>query len=314
MTNLRTAVIGLGAMGRHHARIYASSADVELVGVADLNGEIASSVADTYGTRPFTDYRQLLHLMPDVVSVAVPTSLHREVVLVAADAGSNVMIEKPIADTLESGQEIMARCRQRGVKLMVGHVERFNPVSGVLKKSIFGLDVISIDITRVGPFPPRISDVGVVIDLAVHDIDILRYLTGSEFRTVRSLIGKNLAGDREDTALLSFEMENGVLCHVTTNWVTPFKVREITVAAREKLIKGWLIEQKVCEYERYQEDGSYIVRELPVPYGEPLELELSAFLDVVRNDEPPPVSGEDGLKALEVALRCLEQGGKRVYS
>lgn len=308
---LKVGVIGLGAMGKHHARIYSNLPDVKLVGVADLDSQLTSSVAEAYGTRPFTDYRQLLHLNLDAVSIAVPTSLHREVTLAVASAGTNVMVEKPIADTLQSSHEMIERCQQKGVKLMVGHVERFNPVSGVLKRSIAGLNVISIDITRVGPFPPRVRDVGVVIDLAVHDIDILRYLTNSEFRTVRSLIGKNLANDREDTALLSFEMENGVLCHVTTNWITPFKVREISIAAKEKFVKGWLMEQKVCEYESYREDGSYIVRELPVPYGEPLELELGAFLNAVKNDEPPPVSGEDGQKALEIALRCLKQGGER---
>jgi predicted dehydrogenase len=191
---------------------------------------------------------------------------------------------------------------------MVGHVERFNPIFPVIKRSIADLSVISIDITRVGPFPPRIKDVGVVIDLTVHDIDILRYLTNSEFRRVQSLITRSLTKDREDTALLTFEMENGVLCHITTNWLTPFKVREITIAAKEKLVKGWLIEQKVCEYERYREDGSYIVKELAIPYGEPLKLEIEAFIKAIKNGDEPPVTGEDGIKALEVALQCLKLG------
>ncbi len=310
MKVLRAGVIGLGAMGKHHARIYSELLDVELIGVADLNRELASDIARKYRAKFFTDYKELLNLNLDVVSIAVPTSMHREVTLAAADASANVLVEKPIAATYQDASEMIDRCKQRGVKLMVGHVERFNPVIPAIKRAMANLEVISIDITRVGPFPPRIKDVGVVIDLAVHDIDILRYLTDSEFRKVKSLVSKNFASDREDTALLSFEMENGVLCHVTTNWLTPFKVREISIATREKFIKGWLMEQRVCEYERRQEDGSYVVNELTIPYGEPLRLEIEAFLRAIENDEEPPVTGEDGMKALEVALKCLESGMK----
>jgi UDP-N-acetylglucosamine 3-dehydrogenase len=307
---LKAGVIGLGAMGKHHARIYAELGDVELVGVADLNAELASETAREYGAEPFIDYKELLSLNLNVASIAVPTSMHREVVLAAADAGVNILVEKPIADTLENADAMIERCKQKGVKLMVGHVERFNPVIPAIKRAIANLEVISIDITRVGPFPPRIRDVGVVIDLAVHDIDILKYLTDSEFRKLKSLVSKNLTSDREDTALLSFEMENGVLCHITTNWLTPFKVREIGIAAREKFIKGWLMEQKVCEYERNQKNGSYIVNELKIPYGEPLRLEIEAFIKAIKNNKKPPVTGEDGMKALEVALKCLEQGAQ----
>ena len=306
--SLRVGVIGLGVMGKHHARIYSELPGVELIGIADQNGELASATAKEYGTKSFTDYKQLIHLGLDVASIVVPTSLHREVASAAADAGVNILVEKPIADTLDGAREIVDSCKKSGVKLMVGHVERFNPIFPIIKKSIADLNVISIDITRVGPFPPRIKDVGVVIDMAVHDIDILRYLTNSEFRRVKSLMTGSLTKDREDTALLSFEMENGILCHITTNWLTPFKLREITIAAKEKLVKGWPIEQKVSEYERYREDGSYIVKELPIPYGEPLKLEIGAFIKALENGDEPPVTGEDGIKALEVALQCLKLG------
>ncbi|MFC1908882.1 Gfo/Idh/MocA family oxidoreductase [Chloroflexota bacterium] len=307
---LRAGVIGLGAMGRHHARIYSQLPDVELVGVADLDEKLAAATSEQYRTAGFTDYKQLLNRGLEVVSIAVPTSRHQEVAVAAAEAGSNILVEKPIAHNLESAQAIIDKCEQKGVKLMVGHVERFNPVCRVIKNRIAEMEVISIDISRVGPLPPRIKDVGVVIDLAVHDIDILRYLTNSEFRRVQSLIGRGLTNDREDTALLSFAMENGVLCHITTNWLTPFKVREISIAAKEKLIKGWLIEQKVCEYQRSEEDDSYIAREIVVPYGEPLKLEIKGFLDAIKNDETSPVTGADGFKALEIAIQCLEMGGQ----
>jgi UDP-N-acetylglucosamine 3-dehydrogenase len=303
---LRAGVIGVGSMGKNHARIYNQLRDVELVGVADVRPEMASQIAQQHNTKAFTDYRDLLGQQLDVVSIVVPTSQHVEVTLAAAEAGTNVLVEKPIADNLAAAHAMIDRCQKCGVKLMVGHVERFNPVLPVIKDRISSLNVISINISRLGPIPPRIRDVGVVIDLATHDIDILRFLTGSEFRKVQSMIGSGLIDDREDTALLSFEMENGILCHINTNWLTPFKLREINVASKEKFVKGWLVEQRVSEFQS-NGDGSYTVRDVSVPYGEPLENELSAFTDSVRNGEPLPVTGMDGLKALETALLCLKR-------
>lgn len=307
---LRVGVIGAGAMGRHHVRIYSGLSDVELVGVADRENNQVSSIAREFNTKVYTDYNQLLEQGLDAVTIAVPTSIHREVATAAAGAKVNILLEKPIADTIKNAREIIDECKRNRVMLMIGHVERFNPVFSVIKQAIANLQIISIDITRVGPFPPRVKDVGVVVDLAVHDIDILRYLTGSEFKQIQSLVTGGLNNNREDTALLSFEMENGILCHITTNWLTPFKVREINIATRERFIKGWLMEQKVCEYESLGDSNSYKVSELSIPRGEPLKLEIEAFLKAVKNDEQPPVTGEDGLRALEIALQCLEFGGR----
>lgn len=303
---LRVGVIGLGSMGRHHARIYAGLPGVDLIGLADIDDKATRSLADTYRTRGFLDYSELLSRRPDVVSVAVPTSLHRQVCLAAARAGANVLVEKPIAETIESGEEMVTVCRQNKVKLMVGHVERFNPVTRVVKSAMQGCEVLSVTITRLGPFPPRIRDVGVILDLAIHDIDLARYLTGSEFKSVYSLSSKGGPSGHEDNALLSFEMQNGVLVQLTENWLTPFKVREVNVATREKFVRGWLQEQKVWEYRRWREDGSYVVKELAVPFGEPLKLELEAFLQCTRGEQEVPISGEEGLKALKTALECLQ--------
>lgn len=302
---LRAGVIGVGSMGKNHARIYHELQETELVGLADIRNDLVHQIAEQYNVKAFSDYHQLLALDLDLVSIVVPTSLHKEVALAAADSGVNVLVEKPIANTLESANAIVTRCAQKGIKLMVGQVERFNPVFSVIKNQIQNLNVISINIMRLGPLPPRIKDVGVVIDLATHDIDILRFLTGFEFRKVYSLTARSLADKFEDTALISLETENGILCHINTNWLTPFKVREVNIAAKEKYIKGWLMEQKVSEFESVA-DGGYVVKDLPVPYGEPLKLELQAFVKAVANDVPPPVTGDDGLKVLEVALRCLE--------
>lgn len=304
---LRAGVIGLGSMGRNHARIYHELHETELVGVADIDRKSELEIAQKYNCKGFTDYRELLRCDLDLVSIAVPTSLHKDITLTAADAEINILVEKPIADNLASASAIIDKCKMRGVQLQVGHVERFNPAIIVIKNRIANLSIISINIIRLGPLPPRIKDVGVVIDLASHDIDVIRFLTGSGFRKLHSMVAGGLSDGREDTALLSFEMENGVLCHINTNWLTPFKVREVTVAAKEKYIKAWLTEQRVSEYEAHS-DGSYTVWDISVPYGEPLKLEIEAFVNAIVENKVPPVTGEDGFKALEIALQCLRPG------
>lgn len=301
---IRVGVIGTGVMGRNHVRVYSEMPGVKIAGIADINKEAVSSLAKKYNTKPFTDYRKLLKEDLDAVNIAVPTSLHRSVALDAANAGVNMLIEKPIAGTLEGAREIIKKSQEKGIKLMVGHIERFNPIIPVIKENIRDNNIVSIDIMRVGPFPPRITDAGVVIDLAVHDIDIARHLTNSEFERIYSLTSRNLSKN-EDTAILSFKMKNGILVHITTNWLTPYKVREISVSAIKKFIKGNFITQKVTEYSRHEGD-SCLTRELPVPFGEPLKLELESFIDCLRRDREPFITGNDGLKALEIALQCVK--------
>ncbi|MBN2186927.1 MAG: Gfo/Idh/MocA family oxidoreductase [Dehalococcoidia bacterium] len=303
---VKVGVIGLGAMGKNHARIYFELPEVELVGVADVNYGLAQSLAVRYHAKPFNDYQKLLEQDLDAVSIAVPTSLHKEVAMNAAHAGVSMLVEKPIAGTVASAKEIIKAAQENNAKLMVGHVERFNPVTPIIKKEIENDGVSLIEVTRIGPFPPRVKDVGVVTDLATHDIDLIRYLTGSEFSKIYSLTSRSLA-QHEDAAILLFEMANGVLARVTVNWLTPFKVREITVATKEKFIKASLIDQKVTEYSKYKENDSYLVKELNVPFREPLKLELQAFIDSIRNNTELLISGADGLRALEVAGRCLKQ-------
>jgi len=303
---LRVGVIGLGAMGRNHVRVYSELPDVELAGIADIDQGLTQSLAKKYRTKSFSDYKELLQEDLEAVSIAVPTSLHREIALAAADAGTNMLIEKPIADSISAANSIIEAASENQVKLMIGHIERFNPVIPVIKKEIEETEVSLIEITRIGPFPPRIKDVGVVIDLATHDIDLLRYITGSEFKKIYSLTSRNLA-PYEDTAILLLQMENGILGRITVNWLTPFKVREINIATREKFIKASLIDQKVTTYNKYKENDSYLVKELSVPFGEPLKLELEAFISSIRDDVQPPISGEDGLKALETAISCINK-------
>ena len=301
---LKVGVIGLGSMGKNHVRVYSEFPDVELVGVADVDYGLAQSLAERYHTKPFNDYKDLLRQGLDAVSIAVPTSQHCKVAVEAAHAGVNILVEKPIAETVETAKEIIKAAEKNNLKLMVGHIERFNPAISAIKKEMEGVEISLIEITRIGPMPPRINDVGVTIDLATHDIDLIRYLTNSEFKKIHGFTSRNVAR-HEDIAVSIFEMVNGVLARVTVNWLTPYKVRDIIITSRGKLIKSSLIDQKVTEYSEYRENGSYLVREIEVPWDEPLKLELRSFIDAVQNNGPLLITGEDGLKAIEVAITCL---------
>jgi predicted dehydrogenase len=216
-----------------------------------------------------------------------------------------VLVEKPIASTAEEARDIIVAARHAGVTLMVGHVERFNPAVAAIKDAIRGEDILSIAITRVGPFPPRMSNVGVVIDLAVHDIDLIRWFTDSDITEIQPQLSNAVAA-REDIALLQFRTASGVLAHINTNWLTPFKARNVTVATRGKYVSGDLLTRQVTECYGFQPDGSYSMRHLSVGHAEPLRAELLSFVQAIAEGRTPPVTGEDGLASLDIAIACLE--------
>jgi UDP-N-acetylglucosamine 3-dehydrogenase len=302
--SLRVGVIGVGVMGSNHARVLAGLQGAELVGVADPDRRQADFVARTLGCAAVADVAKLLDLNIDAITIAAPTHLHHDIALACIARGVHVMVEKPIASSVEEGRDIIEAARRAGVTLMVGHVERFNPAVETIKEALRDEDILSIAITRVGPFPPRMSNVGVVIDLAVHDIDLIRWFTDSEIVEVQPQLSSAVA-EREDIALLQFRTASGVLAHINTNWLTPFKARNVTVATRGKYIMADLLTRQVTECFGFQPDGSYSMRHLSVGHAEPLRSELLAFLRAVRNGTPPAVSGEEGVASLEIAAHCL---------
>src|SRR6187401_1686065 len=306
---LRVGVVGVGVMGSNHARVFAGLPGTELVGVADPDRKQADFVARTLGCIAVADVNELLERDVDAITIAAPTHLHRDIALTCIARGVHVMVEKPIASSVEEGREVINVARRAGVTLMVGHVERFNPAVESIKEAIRGEDILSIAITRVGPFPPRMSKVGVVIDLAVHDIDLIRWFTDSEIIEVQPQISSAVA-EREDIALLQFRTASGVLAHINTNWLTPFKARNITIATRGKYVMGDLLTRQVTECFGFKPDGSYSMRHLPVGHDEPLRAELIAFLGAVSSGGVPAVSGDEGVASLEIAIRCLESPAK----
>jgi UDP-N-acetylglucosamine 3-dehydrogenase len=301
---LRVGVIGVGVMGSNHARVFSTVPGVELVAVADPDAKQADFVARTLGCAAVSDFPQLLDLGLDAVTIAAPTHLHHDIALACIARGIHVLVEKPIASTVQEGREIIEAARRAGVTLMVGHVERFNPAVETVKEALRNENILSIAITRVGPFPPRMSNVGVVIDLAVHDIDLIRWFTDSEIIEVQPQLSSAVA-EREDIALLQFRTASGVLAHINTNWLTPFKARSVTVATRGKYIMADLLTRQVTECFGFQPDGSYSMRHLSVGHNEPLRSELLAFVQVVRTGGAPAVTGEEGVASLEIAIQCL---------
>ena len=301
---LRMGVVGVGVMGSNHARVLADIPDVELVGIVDPDCAQASAVAQALCCPAFDNVEQLLEAGVDAATIAAPTHVHHELALSFIRERIHVLVEKPIASSTEEGRSLIAAARRAGVTLMVGHVERFNPAVQAIKHAIRQEHILSIAITRVGPYPPRMSNVGVVIDLAVHDIDLIRFFTDLEIVEVQPQLSSTMA-EREDIALLQFRTASGVLAQINTNWLTPFKARTAHVATRNKYVIGDLLTRQVTECFGFQPDGSYSMRHLSVGYAEPLRAELVAFIEAVRTGSTPAVTGAEGVASLEIAMRCL---------
>ena len=303
---LRVGVVGVGMMGRHHVRVYSKLAEegrVELVGIADTNLERARELAVTYGTTPYPNYTELAREGLDAVSIAVPTSLHRDVAVEFINRGAGVLVEKPIADTVENAEAIMQAAEDAGVTLMVGHIERFNPAVLRLKEIIEGGllgRLVTISAKRVGPMAKRIRDVGIIVDLGVHDIDVISFLFGEPVRTVYARAGNVLHPvGVEDHALITLGFEGGTGI-VETNWLTPHKTRTLSVVGTEGIAYVDYISQSLKLYNHEW------IREAKIDRREPLRNELEHFIECVENGERPITDGEAGLHALRVALLAQE--------
>ena len=327
--SLKTAVIGVGSMGVNHARVYWELPGSELVGISDMNDNLVNSVAKKYSTRAYTDYRVMLdEVKPDVVTVAVPTLYHREVALEIIDRGISLLIEKPIAFDLDEGKKIITAAEAKGVKLMIGHIERFNPAIIALKQQVASGElgrIFQMDAHRQGPFPARIADVGVVIDLAVHDLDIMRYVSQQEVVRLYAETEKHIHSKYEDLLTGLVRMSDGAIGTLTINWLTPTKIREFIVTGERGLYRVDLLTQDLYMFENAVTHSSEWetmqilrgVREgkmtrFVIPKKEPLRAEQEAFLDAVQNNTAVPIPGEDGLKALELAKAVVESGAEHM--
>jgi|SRR5450759_680711 UDP-N-acetylglucosamine 3-dehydrogenase len=299
---IRVGVIGAGAMGQHHVRIYSEMENVELVGISDVSDARVKELSEKYDTKGFTDYNELLAEGLDAVSIVVPTTLHMPVGLDVIASGANLLVEKPIADSLENAEILTRAADDAGVKLMVGHIERFNPAVTKLKEIIdSGLlgKIVSISARRVGPYNPRIRDVGVILDIGVHDIDVISYLYSKRVNEVYSIAGADIHSF-EDHAVIVLRYDHEFSGIVETNWLTPHKVRNLTVIGVSGVAYLDYIDQTVELH-----DGEWI-RKAKVEKAEPLKRELEHFIDSISNGTKPVTSGEDGIHVLEVAMAAIK--------
>jgi len=299
---LRAGVIGIGRMGRNHARIYSELPDTELIGVADIDEKLVASVARSYECKAYTSYEDLLNEKLDAVSIAVPTILHKRVALDAIDKGINILVEKPIAHTVENADEIIEAARGKGVKLMVGHIERFNPAIIKLRELTHNGqlgDIISISAKRLGPYNRRVRSVGVILERGTHDIDIMAYLIGEKIKNVYTSAGVAVHS-HEDYAMIALNFENGSTGVIETNRFSPRKVRNLTVVGSKGIADVNYTEMTLRIFDKEW------VRDVKIEKEEPLKLELEHFIDCIRHDKEPLVSGQDGKYALQVALMAEE--------
>lgn len=300
---IRVGVIGLGAMGAHHVRVY-RELGCEIVGVVDADPTRAAEIASLYNVACCTSCQELLAAGLDAVSIAVPTSLHECVALEFLNAGVHCLVEKPIASTLEEAQALIDAASANHVRLMVGHIERFNPAVLKLKEIIdegtLG-KVIIISTRRVGPFQPRIRDVGIIIDSATHDIDVVRFLIGKEPVNIYSKAGRIRHPTREDHALIMLDFGDSAAA-IEVNWFTPYKERKLVVTGTEAICYLDYISQKLWVNTT---QSQYPVE---VKTAEPLKIEISHFLECITNGNEPLVNGREGLENLSVAIRASEAG------
>lgn len=311
-------------MGANHARVLADLPGVQLVGVADPDEERVNRVVKGRPIPGFPDAQTLLReTAPDFVSVVVPTGLHETVALQALEAGAHVLVEKPIAATLEAAARLAAAARKHERILTVGHIERFNPAILELKRRLLegqGGRVLQIRARRVGPFPHRIRDVGVIHDLGPHDIDIMRFVLEDEVERVYADVRRHIATENEDLFAGMLTFRNGAMGLLDINWLTPTKERTLTVLCERGMFVVDYAAQQLSFYENHAavaiEGAIASVTEgpmtrYPIAYREPLRVELEHMRDAVLAGGPAPVSARDGIVALAVAealLRSADEG------
>lgn len=327
---LRAGVIGLGMMGRNHVRVWDESVkNVDLVAVVDPDLDAVERATAGRRARGYQDpERMFAEEELDLVSVVAPTSLHLAVTLAALQAGANVLVEKPIAATRDEALEMIAAAETAGRMLTVGHIERFNPAIRELRRRLDNGElgrIFQVHATRLGPFPARIRDVGVVVDLAPHDLDIMRYLVGAEPIRLYAETERRIHTDHEDLFNGVMKFNNGVIGVLDINWLTPMKKRTLTVTGERGMYIADYIAQDLVFYANPGANDTWVNPGVTGPVAsvtegemirrsirrqEPLIVELTEFAAAVRNGGPPPVQPRDAMIALLLSRMMVEAAQK----
>jgi UDP-N-acetylglucosamine 3-dehydrogenase len=329
---LKVAVVGAGSMGMNHLRVLRefNEEQVELVGVAETYEPNLQHAISRFHIAGFDEYHQMVEqIQPDLVAVVVPTHLHFEVASYLLDRGINVLLEKPMTSSIEEAEALIQLASIRGAKLAIGHIERFNPaVIEVKRRLVTGElgQIFHLHARRLGPFPPRIRDVGVTLDLATHDIDVMRYLADAEVEHVYSETQQRIHSTHEDLLLGVLRFTNQAIGVLDVNWLTPTKVRELSITGEKGMYLINHLTQDVYFYENDYttttwdalrsltgvSEGS--MTRLKLQKAEPLRLEYEDVINAVRQDALPTVSGEDGLAVLKIVGQLAESKHKSIHN
>ncbi len=309
-SKLRTAAIGVGSLGRHHARNYAElerEDRVEFVGVCDVNAETVAQIAAENGAASFTEWRDLLD-KTDVVSIATPTETHREIACAFLERGVNVLVEKPMALSVSECDDMIAAAAKSGAKLMVGQLERFNPAMVALRPHV--TNPLYFEIHRVSPFPNRSLDVDVVLDVMIHDLDAVQWLVGNDVEvSAIHAVGIPVISDKVDAANARIEFANGAVANITASRIGTEKIRKTRFYQTNSYV---VLDYgtKFSSVTSLNPEAAHpllgiSINRLEINDVEPLRAEIIAFLDSIENGVEPPVTGEDGRRAVKLATGVL---------
>ena len=309
MDKIRVGVVGVGALGQHHARVYASLPDTTLVGVVDVAPGRAGQIAGPLGTKAYSNYAELFGQV-DAVSIATPTTLHAEIGEQFLSRGVHVLVEKPIAHTLEDADSLIRAAHANGRVLQVGHLERFNPavmqLREIVRKPRF------FEAHRMGLFSPRSLDIDVILDLMIHDIDIICLLAPSPVASVNA-VGIAILTNRIDIANARVHFEDGCVANITASRVSMEKIRKLRLFQKQEYLSLDYTRQDIAVFSLNSKTGGMpeiLSRRLTPEKKEPLQLELHSFLRATQGLSPVECSGEEGRKALALALQILAQAEK----
>jgi predicted dehydrogenase len=327
----RVALVGLGAMGRNHLRVLSDLDGAELVAVCDKDAAAVDTVSRKHSIPGYTSWDEMLDRERlDAAIVVVPTRFHVDAGVAALERGLHVLVEKPIASNLEEGRRLVAAAAAAHRIFAVGHIERFNPAVRELQRRIADGEIgrmYQLQASRQGPFPARIRDVGVVIDLATHDLDVMHHLAGSEVQRLYAETERRIHTEHEDILNALLKFDSGVLGVLQVNWLTPTKIRELSVLGERGMFVCNYLTQELTQFKNAEVTAATDARKhpkavtegeavsFPITQAEPLRLELQSFMEAVRGEHEVEVDGEAGLRALHLALALVTSASEsRVVS
>ncbi|MFH1691440.1 MAG: Gfo/Idh/MocA family oxidoreductase [Candidatus Omnitrophota bacterium] len=302
---LKVGVIGAGKLGTIHAKIYAQAEGIAFIGVCDLDKNKAQNCADLYKTTPFQDYKDLV-AQTDLLSIATPTNTHFEIAKYAITHKKHVLVEKPITQDLQQARNLITLAKKHRVTLQVGHIERFN--SAFIATQKMAVNPLFIECHRLSPFPHRSLDIGIVFDLMIHDIDIVLGLVHSKIKRIDA-VGVSVLTPFEDIANVRLSFQNGCTANLTASRISQESLRKIRIFLKDTYISLDYQAQEAFAYKK--EENSIVKTPIPIEKEEPIKKEIESFIDCVRHNKKPVVSGVEAFQALKVATKIRDIIWKR---